>query len=208
MGDLGLRGQDEPSRLAAARPAAARLRAWLVMPLMAAALVLGVPPKVSAATIQIGTFSWQDVTEEEDEFLFFCESTAPCSRFTLTNDLDDLTDAELAEIGLSSSDAAFDDVHMPGAVAGSLGSLTAAIGSFVWITQGPLDVVSVTFQLFSGLSGTLVFPTLTGVSGAPVPIFFETTTPTPVPEPTTLALLSAGLVTALLRRRSLSVRAC
>lgn len=201
MGDLGLKTLDGSSRRGAVRTAAARLRACLFVPLVAAALLTAGATKASAAMIQIGTFNWQDVMEEEDEFLFFCDSQAPCSRFTVTNDLDDLTDEELAAIGLPSSDIAFDDVKMPGAVTGSLGSLTAAIGSFVWITPGPLDVVSVTFQLFSGLSGTLIFPSLTSPSGAPVPIFFDTQTPTPVPEPTTLALVSAGLLTAALRRR-------
>ena len=28
--------------------------------------------------------------EDEDEYLFFCEAGMPCSRFTITNDLDDL----------------------------------------------------------------------------------------------------------------------
>lgn len=172
--------------------------------LAVAVMCLGAAPAAPADTIQIGTFNWDAIAEDEDEFLFFCDPSLPCSRFTVTNDLDDLSLSELTLLGLPSVDLAFDDVRMNGVLDGSLGSLTAAIGSFVWIASGHIDVASLTFQFFSGLSGTLMFPTLTGPTSNPMPIYVETIpTSTPVPEPATLFLVGTGLLTAsaYVRRR-------
>jgi hypothetical protein len=183
-------------------------RKVLLASLAVAAMILGAAPAASAATIQIGTFNWDAIAEDEDEFLFFCDATAPCSRFTVTNDLDDLSSSELALLGLPSADLAFDDVRMPGVLDGSLGSLSAAIGSFVWIASGHIDVASISFQFFNGLTGTLVLPSLTGPTGNPAAIYVETEPPsTPVPEPTTLLLVGTGLVSAYVRRRQLQARA-
>jgi hypothetical protein len=164
-------------------------------------MILFAAPPVAAATIQIGTFDWDAIAEDEDEFLFFCDPASPCSRFTVTNDLDDLTSSELLQLGLPSSDIPFDDVELPGVVPGSLGSLTAAIGSFTWIASGEFSLVSVAFQLPGSLLGTLMLPNLTGPAGDPAPIYIVTNDVPAVPEPATLTLVAAGLAAACVRRR-------
>jgi hypothetical protein len=158
----------------------------------------------AADTIQIGTFSWEAITDDQDEFALFCGAD-PCSRFTLTNDLGTLTPLELSELGLPSTDVAFDNVLFPGIVGGSLGSLTTAIGSFVWISADPIDSATVLFDIPGGLIGTLLFPTLTGPSADPAAILVDLPSeppPTTVPEPSAVWLLATGLCSARVWRHA------
>jgi hypothetical protein len=152
----------------------------------------------AAAAIQIGTLDWDAIAEDEDEYLFFCDAGMPCSRFTITNDLDDLTSSELALAGLPSADVLFEDVLLPGVLGGPLGSLSAAVGSFVWIASGDFTLVTVAFQLPNSLLGTLVLPNLTAPTTDPAAIFIVTddVPPPSVPEPTTLLLVGSGLIAA------------
>lgn len=178
--------------------------------LAVAVSIVGLASTASADTIQIGTFSWDAIAEDEDEFLFFCDPSLPCSRFTVTNDLDDLTSSELSLLGLPNSEFAFDEVKMLGVLDGSLGSLTAAIGSFVWIASGQVDIAALSFTFFDGLKGIITFPQLTGPTAGPVGIFVETEPgPSPVPEPASLTLVAGGLLSlsTYMRRRQARARA-
>ena len=177
-----------------------------LLPAMVTAIILGASVPAAADAIQIGTFTWDAVTEEQDEFLLFCGGVEPCSRFTLTNDLGILTPTELAAIGLPSADIPFENVMFPDVVAGSLGSLMPG-GSFVWVSADPINTATVAFEI-AGLIGNLLFPTLTGPWGGPAAILVEytpETTPPPVaivPEPATIALVTSGLFSACLWRRT------
>lgn len=163
---------------------------------------------VAAATIQIGTLDWDAIAEDEDEYLFFCDAGMPCSRFTITNDLDDLTQSELAVAGLPSADVLFEEVMLPGVLGGSLGSLSAAAGSFVWIASGDFSLVTIAFQLPNSLLGTLVLPSLTAPAADPAAIFIVTsdTPPPTVPEPATLMLVGSGLLAAVRLHRGRRAR--
>lgn len=162
---------------------------------------------VAAATIQIGTLDWDAVAEDEFEYLF-CDAGSPCSRFTITNDLDDLTQSELALAGLPDADVLFEEVTLPGVPGGSLGSLSASVGSFVWIASGDFPLVTIAFQLPNSLLGTLVLPSLTGPSVDPAGIFIvtEDTPPSSVPEPATLMLVGSGLIGAVRLHRGRRAR--
>jgi hypothetical protein len=153
----------------------------------------------AAATIQIGTLDWDAIAEDEDEYLFFCDPGMPCSRFTITNDLDDLTSPELSLVGLPSADALFENVMLPGVLGGSLGSLSATVGSFVWIASGDFPLVTIAFQLPNSVLGQLIFPSLSTPSADPAAIVIVTsdTPPPAVPEPATLMLVGSGLIAAV-----------
>jgi hypothetical protein len=162
----------------------------------------------AAATIQIGTLDWDAIAEEEDEYLFFCDPGMPCSRFTITNDLDDLTSPELSLVGLPSADALFENVMLPGVLGGSLGSLSATVGSFVWIASGDFPLVTIAFQLPNSVLGQLIFPSLSAPSADPAAIVIVTsdTPPPAVPEPATLMLVGSGLIAAVRLRRGRRAR--
>jgi hypothetical protein len=179
-------------------------RMRLVPALLTVILLAASARAVSADMIQIGTFAWETITEDQDEFAVFC-GAAPCSEFTLTNDLSTLTPEQLSEIGVSSPDALFEDIRSPGVDPFSHGSLSSAFSTLVWLSSNPIETASVLFTISGGLTGTLLFPTLTGPTGEPAGIFVDVASEPPpptVPEPSTIGLVGTGLLIASLRRRA------
>ena len=183
-----------------------RVRAGLLAAMLTVLWGVAAAP-AAAATIQIGTLDWDAIAEDEVEYLFFCDPSMPCSRFTITNDLDDLSSSELAQAGLPSADVLFEEVMLPGVLSGSLGSLSASIGSFVWIASGDFPLVTIAFQLPNSLLGQLVLPSLSAPTADPAAIFIVTNdTPPTVPEPATLMLVGTGLIAAVRLHRGRRAR--
>jgi hypothetical protein len=160
----------------------------MVMVTLASAVVV-------AAPIRIGSFAWEEV----DDFL--CDPSLPgaCVRFDITNEVDQLSDAERLQLNLNGTESFLDASLVEGPE--FIGEIFAG-GSAAPVVRWAAFQASLTFVLPGTMSGLLVAPVLSGPTLSPLAIEVEPSAATPVPEPGTLGLLALGLGAAWARRRS------